>query len=75
VVTPHVIIEDGHLENVVLRLHEWKIVNGVTEPQYLIKYAESKDRHRLERGDRVVIPYKHESEAIGRPLVDTKMAI
>ena len=48
---------------------EWKVVNGVTEPQYLIKYAESRDGIDWERPNRVVIPYKNETEAIGRPVV------
>jgi hypothetical protein len=69
VVTPHVIIEDGVWRMWYCGGTEWKVINGVTEPQYLIKYAESKDGINWERDNRVLIPYKHELEAIGRPVV------
>jgi hypothetical protein len=69
VVTPHVIIEDGIWKMWYCGCTEWKVVNGVTEPQYLIKYAESKNGIDWQRENKVVIPYKHESEAIGRPVV------
>ncbi len=69
VVTPHVIIEDGIWKMWYSGCTGWKLVNGVTEPQYLIKYAESKDGIDWQRENRVVIPYKHEFEAIGRPVV------
>lgn len=69
VVTPHVIVEDGVWRMWYCGGTEWKIVNGVTEPQYLIKYAESKDGIDWQRENRVVIPYKDEMEAIGRPIV------
>ena len=69
VVTPHVIVEEGVWKMWYCGCTEWKIVDGVTEPQYLIKYAESKDGIDWERENRTLIPYKHESEAIGRPVV------
>ncbi|MGH9872613.1 MAG: hypothetical protein ACRD9S_09120 [Pyrinomonadaceae bacterium] len=69
VVTPHVIIEDGIWKMWYCGGTEWKIVNGVTEPQYLIKYAESADGIDWRRDNRVLIPYKDENEAIGRPVV------
>ena len=69
VVTPHVIIEDGIWKMWYCGCTEWKVVNGVTEPQYLIKYAESRDGIDWQRDNRVVIPYKDETEAIGRPVV------
>ena len=69
VVTPHVIIEDGIWKMWYCGCTEWKVVNGVTEPQYLIKYAESEDGIDWQRDNRVVIPYKDETEAIGRPVV------
>jgi hypothetical protein len=69
VVTPHVIVEDGIWRMWYCGCTEWKVVNGITEPQYLIKYAESKDGINWERENRILIPYKYESEAIGRPVV------
>jgi len=69
VVTPHVIIEDGLWKMWYCGCTEWKVVNGITEPQYLIKYAESRDGIDWERDNRVIIPYKNETEAIGRPVV------
>ena len=69
VVTPHVIIEDGIWKMWYCGCTDWKVVNGITEPQYLIKYAESKDGVDWQRDNRVLIPYKHQSEAIGRPVV------
>ena len=69
VVTPHVIIEDGIWKMWYCGCTEWKIVDGVTEPQYLIKYAESDDGINWRRDNRTLIPYRHESEAIGRPVV------
>lgn len=69
VVTPHVIIEDGTWKMWYCGGTEWKIINGVTEPQYLIKYAESSDGVDWRRDNRILIPYKDENEAIGRPVV------
>ena len=69
VVTPHVISEDGIWKMWYCGCTEWKVVDGVTEPQYLIKYAESRDGIDWERDNRVLIPYRHEAEAIGRPVV------
>lgn len=69
VVTPHVIVEDGTWKMWYSGGTEWKLVNGITEPQYLVKYAESKDGINWQRDNRVIIPYKHEFEAIGRPVV------
>jgi hypothetical protein len=69
VVTPHVIVADGLWKMWYCGCTGWKIVNGVTEPQYLIKYAESLDGVTWQRANRVAIPYKHELEAIGRPVV------
>ena len=69
VVTPHVIIEDSVWKMWYCGGTEWRVVNGITEPQYLLKYAESRNGIDWERPNRVVIPYKHELEAIGRPVV------
>jgi hypothetical protein len=69
VVTPHVIVEDGIWKMWYCGATEWKVVNGVTEPQYLIKYAESSNGVDWRRDNQVVIHYKDEEEAIGRPVV------
>lgn len=69
VVTPHVLIEDGVWKMWYSGCTEWKVVNGVTEPQYLVKYAESEDGVNWRRENRVVISYKNDYEAIGRPVV------
>jgi len=69
VVTPHVIVEDGIWKMWYCSCTEWKIINGVTEPQYLIKYAESSDGIEWRRDNRILIPYKDKNEAIGRPVV------
>jgi predicted GH43/DUF377 family glycosyl hydrolase len=69
VVTPHVIIEDGIWKMWYCGCTEWKVVNGVTEPQYLIKFAWSEDGVNWQRDNRVLIPYKDPTEAIGRPVV------
>ncbi len=69
VVTPCILQEDGLFRMWYCGGTEWKMVNGVSEPQYLLKYAESKDGLDWIRPNRIVIPYKHENEAIGRPSV------
>ena len=69
VVAPHVIIENGVWRMWYTGCTEWRIVNGITEPRYLIKYAESLDGVNWQRENRVSIPYKDETEAIGRSMV------
>ncbi|MBA3663513.1 MAG: hypothetical protein H0W61_04800 [Bacteroidetes bacterium] len=69
VVTPCLLFEDGMFKMWYCGGTEWKMINGVAEPQYLLKYAESHDGIDWIRPNRVVIPYKHENEAIGRPSV------
>jgi len=69
VVTPHIIIEDGIWKMWYCGCTEWKVVNGMTEPQYLIKYAESHNGIDWKRENQVVIHYKDDSDAIGRPVV------
>lgn len=68
-VTPCIIEDEGMLKMWYCATTEWKIINGNAEPQYLIKYAESKDGEIWHRPNNVVIPYKDENEAIGRPSV------
>jgi len=69
VVTPHIIIEDGIWKMWYCGCTEWKVVNGMTEPQYLIKYAESHNGIDWKRENQVVIHYKDDLDAIGRPVV------
>jgi predicted GH43/DUF377 family glycosyl hydrolase len=69
VVAPHVIIEDGKWKMWYSGSTGWKLVNEIAEPQYLIRYAESTDGINWRRENRIVIPYKHDSEAISRPVV------
>ena len=69
VVTPHVIVEEDLWRMWYCGATEWKVVNGVTEPQYLIKYAESHDGMNWRRENQISIPYHDETEAIGRPVV------
>lgn len=69
VVTPCLLLEQGVFKMWYCGGTEWKLVNGIAEPQYLLKYAESKNGIDWDRPNRIVIPYKHENEAIGRPAV------
>ena len=48
---------------------EWKIVNGKTEPVYLIKYADSDDGINWKTSKNICINYKYDGEALGRPWV------
>jgi hypothetical protein len=48
---------------------EWLNIKGRLEPQYLAKYAESRDGICWIPSGRVCIGYKYEGEAIGRPWV------
>jgi len=50
--------------------NKWEIVNGITEPFYNIKYAESSDGINWNRTGRVCIDFKNKQEAgIARPHV------
>lgn len=69
VVTPFVMVENGIWRMWYCGGTEWKVIKGVTEPQYLIKYAESTNGIDWKRDNQVVIPYKDENDAIGRPVV------
>ena len=69
VVTPYIIKENGIWKMWYCGCTRWKLINGITEPQYLIKYAESLNGIKWKRDNRILIPYKHELEAIGRPVV------
>ena len=68
-VTPCIIEDDGVLKMWYCATTEWKMINGNAEPQYLIKYAESKDGINWDRPNHIVIPYNNDYEAIGRPSV------
>lgn len=69
---PCVIIENGIWRAWYISCTGWLEVNGRMEPNYLIKYAESKDGIRWQRYAEPCIPYKYDGEAIGRPWVIKK---
>lgn len=69
VVTPYIIIENGIWRMWYCGCTEWLMINGVAEPQYLIKYAESKDGIIWDRKNTISIPYGHPLEANSRATV------
>jgi len=69
VVTPFVIIEGGVWKMWYCGCTGWYVENGITEPRYQIKYAESLDGISWTRDNIVCIPYKHDKEANARPSV------
>ena len=69
VVTPFVMIEDGVWRMWYCGCTGWHVENGITEPRYQIKYAESLDGISWKRENVVCIPYKNDKEANARPCV------
>lgn len=69
VVTPFVMIENKIWKMWYCGCTGWYVVNGVTEPRYQIKYAESLDGVSWRRENVVCIPYKNDLEANARPSV------
>jgi len=69
VVTPYIIIEDGIWKMWYCGCTSWHIINGMTEPQYQIKYAESKDGVHWVRNNIACIEYKFDGESNARPCV------
>lgn len=68
--TQSVLVEKGIWKMWYMSYVKWKIVNGITEPFYHIKYAESKDGINWERKGIVCIDFKSTKEAgIARPFV------
>lgn len=63
VVTPYILIENGIWRMWYCGCTKWHTINGITEPQYQIKYAESKDGIIWSRANTVSIPYATELEA------------
>lgn len=63
VVTPYVTIEDGLWRMWYCGCTKWHVIDGLTEPQYQIKYAESRDGIHWDRSNTVSIPYSHPMEA------------
>jgi len=61
--TSCVIKDDGIWKNWYLSCTEWRNVNGINEPRYHIKYAESHDGINWQRDGHVAIDYKDSEEA------------
>lgn len=66
---PYVMIENGLWRAWYISCSGWQTIGGRTEPNYLIKYAESKDGIYWKRYSTPCIDYKFEGEALGRPWV------
>jgi hypothetical protein len=69
VVTPYVRIEDGIWKMWYCGCTCWHLVNGISEPRYQIKYAESSDGIHWRRDNVVCIPYRDDREANARPCI------
>jgi predicted GH43/DUF377 family glycosyl hydrolase len=69
VVTPFVMVEGGIWKMWYCGCTGWYIENGITEPRYQIKYAESLDGIHWTRDNVICIPYKDDKEANTRPSV------
>ena len=68
--TQCVLIEDNIWKMWYMSYVKWEIINGITEPYYHIKYAESKNGIDWERKGIVCIDFKSEKEGgIARPFV------
>lgn len=50
----------------------WKVINGRTEPVYLVRYAESEDGISWNKIDKPCLDYAFDGEALGRPWVIKK---
>ena len=60
--TSWVLVEDDLWRNWYMSCTEWCEVNGIMEPRYHIKYAESSDGINWKRDAKVAIDYKNEEE-------------
>ena len=69
VVTPYVVVENGLWRMWYCGCTEWLLHDGVTEPRYQIKYAESTDGVSWVRNDVTCIPYEASDEVSTRPCV------
>ena len=68
--TQSVIVDNGVWKMWYMSYVKWEIINGITEPCYHIKYAESKDGIEWDRKGIVCIDFKSDEEAgIARPFV------
>ena len=66
---PCVLIENGTWRAWYISCTHWQEINGRMEPNYLIKYAESKNGIHWQRYKDPCIHYSFEGEALGRPWV------
>ena len=69
VVTPYIMIENGIWKMWYCGCTGWHIENGITEPRYQIKYAESTDGIHWRRENVTCIHYRDNKEANARPCV------
>lgn len=66
---PCVLYENGSFKMWYISCTNWERINDYPEPQYLIKYAESKDGIHWNRTGDVCIGYDEVTKAVGRPCV------
>ena len=65
-----ILIENNIWRMWYMSYNKWEIINGITEPFYNIKYAESEDGINWTRKGLICIDFKNEQEAgIARPVV------
>ena len=69
IVTPRVLFENGQWNMWYCGCTKHHLIDGISEPQYQIKYASSKDGVIWERKNQVAIPYAHPFEANARAAV------
>lgn len=66
---PSVLFKDGFWKMWYVSCTGWEIVNGVPEPRYHIKYADSVDGITWRKTGIVCLDYENDTDAIGRPCV------
>jgi hypothetical protein len=67
--TPFVLYDNNIFKMWYASCTGWKIIDEITEPVYLIKYAESKDGISWKKEKNICINYSYEGEALGRPWI------
>ena len=66
---PCVIKDGGEFKMWYISCLRWDMINGKTEPIYIIKHAESKDGINWELNDDICVDCSYPGEALGRPWV------
>ncbi len=72
---PCVILDNGKWMMWYLSCTKWQVINGRTEPFYLVKYAESSDGILWRPTNHECLGYDEFTNAIGRPCVLTENGI